>query len=43
MDYSAENYEEAREDLIKKISYDKKIIRFLIFLVQLTAIDINFA
>ncbi|CAD8154091.1 unnamed protein product [Paramecium octaurelia] len=37
--YSLEDYEEFKQDLIKKISLDKRITELLIFLVCLTAID----
>ncbi|CAK90344.1 unnamed protein product (macronuclear) [Paramecium tetraurelia] len=40
--YSTENYEQIRKDLIKQISYDQHISEFLKFLVHLTAIDKRF-
>ncbi|CAK73487.1 unnamed protein product (macronuclear) [Paramecium tetraurelia] len=40
--YSTDNYEEIKKDLIIKISFDKKIIEFLRFLVHLTALDMRF-
>ncbi|CAD8215271.1 unnamed protein product [Paramecium octaurelia] len=37
--YSRENYKEIKKDLIIKISLDKKITKFIKFLVHLTAFD----
>ncbi|CAD8215043.1 unnamed protein product [Paramecium octaurelia] len=37
--YSTDDYEEIKKDLIIKISWDNKIIEFLQFLVHLTALD----
>ncbi|CAD8116785.1 unnamed protein product [Paramecium primaurelia] len=42
IDYSTEDYKQTREVIIKTISKNKKIIQFLIFLVNLTAIDKRF-
>ncbi|CAK86293.1 unnamed protein product, partial (macronuclear) [Paramecium tetraurelia] len=40
--YSGEEYKEIKQDLIAKISQDKKIIELLKFLVNLTALDERF-
>ncbi|CAD8181903.1 unnamed protein product [Paramecium octaurelia] len=40
--YSSENYQEIKKDLIKQIAGEEKIVQFLKFLVQLTAFDEKF-
>ncbi|CAD8131133.1 unnamed protein product [Paramecium sonneborni] len=42
IDYSTEAYEKSKQDLINKISGNKKIINFQTFLVHITSVDEKF-